>query len=152
MGEHNDQVIFNSWTFHTDEEHGQLKYDHEVRDEVLADLCNSFYKHVDYDTAVSYKSRVIRHLVTKDRKKWRWPDWDKRVERRFLEELAVLYVNDISQDGPLPSDGLYGKAHPDISKWVKENYGNDNEIMRQAHTVGDVYWLEFLDDKFAGRV
>jgi len=157
----NADDIFNKWMHYLKTEAIDIRYLHRDRPEIISSLAYEFKSlKVDYDTAKSYKKRVMEALTTEEGRKGsgKYKGWKETATADFLSVLASYYVEIEPED---KEESLYEKkveAKEDlfryhinnnlITNWCKNRYGQDwtVDINKEAHLIGGVLNLEFQID------
>ena len=129
---------------------------------------------IDQDEASTYKRRVVDALTTPEGRKGkgRHKGWKETVEESFVATLANIYIADLTDKqikdakGNMIVNKRSGKDPVSVEntsaftisednrivEWVRNKYGGNLDITNEAHRIGSLMNIEFLQDNYFQNV
>ena len=104
---------------------------------------------ISYEDAVAFRYRAMMEITTDEGRKGKGKHkgWKENCLEDFDALMANQYVNletlignggDMTRISPFTPDS-------DIKAWVDKKFNGNSEILKQAHVIGNMYNLMFLD-------
>ena len=131
------------------------RYTYENRREHLEELMDMFQSNgVEIDEAATYKSKVVKALVTEEglKGKGKHKGWRENVENDF-EDIIQLTYNPLVKE-QITKRKLDYKPDDEIIKWAKAKFGDGvpQPVLRDCHVIGHSLNMWFINDFYKRKI
>lgn len=151
-------AIYRKWITWVESSYGiEEMYSSELRKDLITALFDRFLEFpLERDDIESYKRKVMEDLITEKGKKAsgkkndRRCNWYKNIGRDFMAVLDEYF--DPNEGLKIEKKVVYSRSKfmlpedEDIVAWVKEKYGDNPDLIEQAHNVNNAICLEYFSE------